>query len=42
LRALLARAHDDAAAYIDFRDPYREMATSRGYEGHIAWAAAMR
>jgi hypothetical protein len=41
LRALLARAHDDAAAYADFRDRYRDMATSLGFEGHIAWAEAM-
>jgi hypothetical protein len=33
LRALLARAHDDAAAYADFRDRYRDMATSLGFRG---------
>ncbi len=41
LRALLARAHGDAAAYAHFRDRYRDMARSLGYEGHIAWAEAM-
>jgi hypothetical protein len=41
LRALLARAHDDATAYAHFRDRYRDMATSLGFEGHIAWAEAM-
>jgi class 3 adenylate cyclase len=41
LRALLARAHDDAAAYMDFRDRYRAMAKSLGFQGHIAWAEAM-
>ena len=41
LRALLARAHGDEAAYRDFRDRYRAMATSLGFEGHIAWAEAM-
>jgi class 3 adenylate cyclase len=41
LRALLARAHGDAAAYAQFRDRYRDMATSLGFEGHIAWAEAM-
>ena len=41
LRALLARAHGDAAAYADLRDRYRDMATSLGFEGHIAWAEAM-
>jgi hypothetical protein len=41
LRALLARAHGDAAAYADFRDRYRDMAKALGFEGHIAWAEAM-
>jgi len=41
LRALLARAHGDAAAYAHFRDRYRDMARSLGYEGHIAWAEAL-
>ena len=41
LRALLARAHGDDAAYRDFRDRYRDMAKTLGFEGHIAWAEAM-
>ena len=41
LRALLARAHGNAAAYADFRDRYRDMARTLGFEGHIAWAEAM-
>jgi hypothetical protein len=41
LRALLARAHGDAAAYADLKARYSEMATSLRYEGHIAWAQAM-
>ena len=41
LRALLARAHGDAAAYRDLRDRYRDMAKTLGYQGHIAWAEAM-
>jgi class 3 adenylate cyclase len=41
LRALLARAHGDAAAYTDLRDRYRDMAKTLGFEGHIAWAEAM-
>jgi hypothetical protein len=41
LRALLARAHGDAAAYKDFGDRYRNMATTLGFEGHIACAGAM-
>jgi hypothetical protein len=41
LRALLARAHRDDTAYRDFRDRYRAMATSLGFEGHTEWAEAM-
>ena len=41
LRALLARARGEEAAYRDHRDRYRAMATSLGFEGHIKWAAAM-
>jgi hypothetical protein len=41
LHALLARAHGDAAAYAELRDRYRDMATTLGLEGHIAWADAM-
>jgi hypothetical protein len=41
LRALMARAHGDDGAYADFRDRYRDMAKTLGYEGHIAWAEAM-
>ncbi len=41
LRALLARADADEAGYRDFRDRYRDMAKTLGYEGHIAWADAM-
>jgi hypothetical protein len=41
LRALLARAHGDAAAYAQFRDRYRDMAKTLDFEGHIAWAEAM-
>ena len=41
LRALLARAHGDTAAYADFRDRYRDMAKTLGFEGHIEWAEAM-
>jgi class 3 adenylate cyclase len=41
LRALLARAHGDDAAYAQFRDRYRDMARTLGFEGHIAWAEAM-
>jgi class 3 adenylate cyclase len=41
LRALLARAHGDAATYAQLRDRYRDMAKTLGFEGHIAWAEAV-
>jgi hypothetical protein len=41
LRALLARAHGDSARYTQFRDRYRDMAKTLGFEGHIEWAEAM-
>jgi class 3 adenylate cyclase len=41
LRALLAGARGDGSAYAHFRDRYRDMAKSLGFEGHIAWAHAM-
>ena len=39
--ALLAKAHGDESGYRDYRDRYRAMATSLGFEGHIKWAEAM-
>jgi adenylate cyclase len=41
LRALLARVHGDDAAYAQFRDRYRDMAKTLGFEPHIALAEAM-
>jgi hypothetical protein len=41
LRALVARAHGDAAAYVHLRDRYRDMARALGFEGHVALADAM-
>ncbi|MBE1549811.1 class 3 adenylate cyclase/RecA/RadA recombinase [Mycobacterium sp. OAS707] len=41
LRALLAGARGDAVTYRDLVTRYRAMAESLGYEGHMAWAAAM-
>ena len=41
LQALLARAHGDTSAYAHFRDRYRDVVTSLGFEGHIDWAEAM-
>ncbi|MDH6245732.1 adenylate/guanylate cyclase domain-containing protein [Mycobacterium sp. OTB74] len=42
VRALRARAHGDDTAYRDYRDRYRALATTLGYEGHLDWAQAMR
>ena len=39
--ALLARANGDDTAYRNYRDHYRAMATSLGFEGHMAGAEAM-
>lgn len=41
-RALLARARGDVGAYTHFRDRYRDLARTLGFEGHIAWAEAMQ
>jgi adenylate cyclase len=41
LRALLAQARGDESSYREFRDRYRDMANHLGFEGHMAWAAAM-
>ena len=41
LRALLARARGDDAAYADLRDRYPDMAKTLGFEGHIVWGEAM-
>jgi adenylate cyclase len=41
LRALLARAHGDEVSYRGLTDRYRAMATSLGFEGHLATAEAM-
>jgi adenylate cyclase len=41
VRALLARARGDDNTYRNFRDSYRDMATSLGFEGHMQWAEAM-
>ena len=42
LSALLARAHGDTETYAHLRNRYCAMAKSLGFEGHIAWAEAMR
>jgi class 3 adenylate cyclase len=41
LRALLARALGDETGYRHYRDRYRDMARTLGFEGHIASAEAM-
>ncbi len=41
LRALLARVRGDDAVYRDLAERYREMATSLGFEGHMAMASSM-
>jgi len=41
LRALLARARGDSVSYAHFRDRYRDLANSLGFEGHVEWAEAM-
>jgi hypothetical protein len=41
LRVLLCRARGDEMGYRDYRDRYRAMAKSLGFEGHIDWAEAM-
>jgi hypothetical protein len=41
LRALLAQAHGDDTGYRDYRDRYRDIAKTLGFEGHIAWSEAM-
>jgi adenylate cyclase len=41
LRALLARARGDEATYRDFAEGYRAMATSFGFEGHMALARVL-
>jgi adenylate cyclase len=41
LRAWEAQARGDDAAYRDYRDHYRAMANSLGFEGHMAWAKGM-
>jgi adenylate cyclase len=41
LRALMAQARGDDATYAQFRDRYRDMVKTLGFEGHIALAEAM-
>ena len=41
LRSLMARACGDDIGYGAYRDRYRELATSLGFEGDMTWAEAM-
>jgi hypothetical protein len=42
LRALVVRTQGDVEAYTHFRDHYRGLAKTHGFQGHIAWAEAMQ
>ena len=42
LRTLLSTARGDSASYRDYRECYRSMATSLGFEGHTDWANRWR
>jgi adenylate cyclase len=39
--AMLAQAHGDGRGYRDYRDRYRAVAKSLGFEGHMKRAEAM-
>jgi adenylate cyclase len=41
MRAELGRAQGNDTAYRDYRDRYRAMAKSLGFEGHMQWAESM-
>ncbi|MFG1934506.1 adenylate/guanylate cyclase domain-containing protein [Mycobacterium sp. NPDC048908] len=41
LRALVAWADGDRGRYREYRDRYRDMARTLGFEGHMKWAEAM-
>ncbi len=41
LRALLARARGDETSYRDFAERYTTMATSLGFQGHMAPAEVL-
>jgi hypothetical protein len=41
MRALLARAQGDEAAYRDYRDRYRALAPSLGFKEYMKWAKLM-
>jgi len=41
LRSLMARACGDDTAYGEYRDRYRELTTSLGFEGDMTWAEGM-
>ena len=42
MRALLAQARGDAAAYVRFRDRYLALGDDLGFEGHRTWAEEMQ
>jgi adenylate cyclase len=41
LRAMLANVRGDEPTYRELRDRYRAKVSDLGFEGHMAWAAAM-
>jgi hypothetical protein len=41
LRALLAQAMGEEESYRGYRNRYRALATSLGFEGHMDWSEAM-
>jgi hypothetical protein len=41
LQALLVQARGDDARYRDYRDRYRDVAKTLGFEGHTGWAKEM-
>jgi hypothetical protein len=41
LRALLAQAQGEEESYRRYRNRYRALATSLGFEGHMDWSEAM-
>jgi hypothetical protein len=41
MRAMLADARGEDGRYRDYRDRYRTLAASLGFQGHVQWAEAM-
>ena len=41
MRAMLADARGEDGRYRDYRDRYRTLAASLGFQGHVQWVEAM-